>query len=87
MAAKSSPKSSPKGKGKAKAVPPSPAKLASPEPPQSNGDDVGEENDLLDLAEKITAKAHTLISGVTDELLARRAQEVVKASFDRGAFF
>lgn len=73
---------SPKGKGKAAAVPPSPpAKASSPLPVEA------EDNDLLELAESITAKAHLLAPGLTDAELAQKAQDVVKASFDRGAFF
>lgn len=86
-AKKSSPngkQKSPKGKGKAAAVPPSPpAKASSPPPAEVEAED----NDLLDLAESITAKAHLLAPGLTDAQLAQKAQAVVKASFDRGAFF
>ncbi|KAM0752990.1 Mpp10 protein [Meredithblackwellia eburnea MCA 4105] len=42
-----------------------------------------EENDLLDLAEAITASAHALAPGKLDSELALRAQKVVKTSFDR----
>lgn len=87
-AKKSSPngkQKSPKGKGKAAAaVPPSPpAKVSSPPPAEVEAED----NDLLELAESITAKAHLLAPGLTDAELAQKAQDVVKASFDRGAFF
>ncbi|KAK4692689.1 U3 small nucleolar RNA-associated protein MPP10, partial [Phenoliferia sp. Uapishka_3] len=68
-------KKSSDAKGKAKEVPPSPAVVDPVE--------LLEDNDLLDLADAITARAHVLVPGKADLDLARRAQEVVKASFDR----
>ncbi|KAI5478220.1 U3 small nucleolar RNA-associated protein MPP10 [Pseudohyphozyma bogoriensis] len=81
MAGSSSPRVSPKGKGKAKAVAapsPSPSKPA----PQLDEDDE-QDSDLLALADAITAQAHVLVPGKSNEELARQASEVVKASFDR----
>lgn len=67
-----------KGKGKASAAP-----LSSSTEEQ--------DNDLLALADKITATAGSLAPGNHDIALANQAREVVKASFDRGelndAFF
>lgn len=91
--AKSPNKASPKGtspnKGKGKATPTtaSPSAVSTTLSSPSKQAPGEEDNDLLDLAESITGKAHLLIPGLTDDTLVRRAQEVVKASFDRGAFF
>ncbi|KAL8279145.1 hypothetical protein RQP46_008401 [Phenoliferia psychrophenolica] len=78
---KSSPngQQSPSGKGKAKEVLASVAPVAAPAPAPASDED----NALLDLADAITARAHVLVPGKADLDLARRAQQVVKASFDR----
>lgn len=63
------------GKGKAKEVAPV-AIAARAESPEDNA--------LLALADAITARAHVLVPGRADLDLAKRAQDAVKASFDRG---
>ena len=45
------------------------------------------ENDLVKLAELITARAHFLAPGNGDAILAQQAKQVLKASFDRGVYF
>jgi hypothetical protein len=69
--------SSPDTKGKGKAV-----MLSAPALMEK--DRKVDENDLLDLADKITATAGSLAPGNHDITLSNQAKEVVKASFDRG---
>ena len=52
--------------------------------PQAAVGAIEEDNALLDLADAITARAHVLVPGKADLDLARRAHQVVKATFDRG---
>lgn len=68
----------------------SPAKQQQPQQQQehqqaaANGDT--EDNELLALAQSIAENAHLLVRGKGSDELAERARNVVKRSFDLGAF-
>lgn len=66
----------------------SPAKPGQPAADSTNGNADSEEDkgELLRFAETVAQNAHLLVRGRGDEQLAQHARDVLKRSFDQGAF-